>query len=346
LDVSLQKDDPARFARQAAELEEMSFDAAFSVETAHDPFLPLAVAAGVTSRMGLGTGIAVAFARNPMTVAVLGSDLHRLTEGRFILGLGSQIKAHITRRFSMPWSQPAARMREFVTAVRSIWACWDNGAPLSFNGDFYNYSLMSPKFNPGPNPFGAPRVFISAVGPEMIRAATAVADGMFVHGFTTPRYLAEITRPAVLSGLDEADRSRNSFELSQPIFVITGSAESIAKQTDDVRRQIAFYGSTPAYRPVLAHHGWGDLADRLNDGSKRGDWEAMAASIDDEVVHTFAIVAKPQDVATEIVRRYAGLLDRVQLTVDSIDDGPMWRTINHAIRHQLSSVAGGVTSSP
>lgn len=299
----------------ARQLEEVGYDGAWSGEVSHDPFIPLGVAALATSQMQLGTSIAVAFARNPMTMAYLANDLQAASRGRFILGLGSQVKAHITRRFSMPWGRPVQQMREYILALRSIWACWNEGQPLIVTGDYYHHTLMSATFRPGPNPYGPPRVFLAAVGTAMTRVAGEVADGLVTHGFTTERYLREVTLPALAEGIGQGKRSRDDVEVACPGFVVLddGSAD-FARRVADTRRQIAFYGSTPAYRPVLALHGWESLADRLHELSvtkDEGRWAAMGELIDDEVLNTFAVLGRPHEAADELRRRYADIVDRV-----------------------------------
>lgn len=299
-------------AVQAAQLEAQGYDGAFSAEIDHDPFLPLALAAGTTSHIELGTGIAVAFARSPMTVANIGYDLQLLSQGRFILGLGSQIQPHITKRFSMPWSQPAARMREFILAVRAIWSSWNEGVPLRFKGEFYRHTLMTPMFDPGPNPFGTPKVFLAAVGPVMTEVAGEVADGLVAHAFTTPSYFRDVTDPAIARGLARGGRSRAGFEVTIPVFIVAGRDDrELADRARATRQQLAFYGSTPAYKPVLEHHGWGSLSEQLNAASKRGEWEQMAELITDEVLHEFAVVGPPESIAPQIQARYGGLIDRL-----------------------------------
>lgn len=298
-------------ARLAQAQEGQGMDGLWSAEGGHDPFFPLLLAAQATERIELGTGIAVAFARNPMTTAYTANDLQLASEGRFILGLGSQIKAHIERRFSMDWSHPAPRMREFILAMRAIWDAWNNGSKLAFDGRFYRHTLMTPFFAPQPNPHGAPKVFLAAVGEHMTEVAGEVCDGLLVHPFTTERYLREVTLPAVERGLAKAGRSREDFELSYSAFVISGTDEEAAKSADLVRRQVSFYGSTPAYRPVLELHGWGDLQTELNALSKQGGWDKMSTLIDDEMIDTFAVVAPTERVADSVVQRFSGALDRV-----------------------------------
>jgi len=317
----------------ARKLEDAGYDGAWTAETNHDPFLPHVLAATATERLELGTGIAVAFARNPMTLAQTAWDLQALSKGRFLLGLGSQIKPHITKRFSMPWSHPAARMRELVLAMRAIWDAWEGGSRLDFRGDFYTHTLMTPFFDPGPNPAGLPRVFLAAVGDRMTQVAGEVCDGMLCHGFTTASYLQDKTLPALETGLAASGRARADLELSLPAFVVTGTTEEeLEASAVGVRRQIAFYGSTPAYRPVLEHHGWGDLQDELNRLSKQGEWEAMGERIEDEVLEAFAVVAEPDRLAAGLLERYAGLVDRISFYAPYERDPDTWLPVVEALK--------------
>lgn len=315
----------------AARKESSGFDGLWNDETAHDPFLPLVLAAEATTRVELGTSIAVAFARSPMTLAMTANDLQHASGGRFILGLGSQIKAHVERRFSMPWSRPALRMREYVLALQAIWGSWNEGETLDFRGDFYAHTLMTPFFDPGPNPFGPPKVFIAAVGPRMTAVAGEVADGLLLHSFTTERYLREATLPALTSGLQASGRTRDTFEIAYSAFVVTGVDEDeVAKAARAMRDQIAFYGSTAAYRPVLALHGWDDLHVELNALSKsdRSDrWKAMGGLIDDEILSTFAVVAEPSRVAAMLRDRYGGAVDRISFYTPYWSDRHDWTPI-------------------
>lgn len=305
----------------AKRLESLGYQGAVTAETAHDPFFPLLLAAGETQRIELVTSIAVAFSRTPMNLANIGHDLNSFSRGRFVLGLGSQIRPHITKRFSMPWSKPAARMREFISAMRAIWDCWHNGTPLSFQGDFYTHSLMTPMFTPADTEYGAPRVFLAAVGPLMTEVAGEVADGVIVHAFTTEKYLREVTLPAVEKGLARAGRSRGDFEVSFPCFVVTGDTEEkFAAARQAVRKQIAFYGSTPAYAPVLGLHGWGDLQPELNKLSKQGKWDEMATLVTDDILGEFAVVAEVDDVVDKFMGRYGSLVDRTMMTLPARDD--------------------------
>lgn len=299
--------------------ESYGLDGLWSAETGHDPFMPLLLAALATERVELGTGIAVALARNPMITAAQANDIQLASRGRFILGLGSQIKPHVEKRFSMPWSHPAARMREFVLALRAIWDCWNNDTLLDFRGDFYTHTLMTPFFSPGPNPHGPPKVFLAAVGTRMAEVAGEVGDGMLVHPFTTERYLKEVTLPAVERGLARAGRRRDTYELSSTVFVVTGNEAEREAAASMIRGQIAFYGSTPAYRGVLELHGWGELQNELNALSKQGRWSDMAALVTDDILGTFAIVADLDQVAGRIMERF-GVVQRVGFYLPVSDD--------------------------
>ena len=304
LDAALFTTDLLACEARAAELEAQGFAAAWSVEGQHDPFLPLALAARSTTRLELGTAIAVAFARNPMTCAQIAWDLQSLSRGRFILGLGSQIKPHIEKRFSQPWSRPAARMREFVQAVRAIWSRWNGAGPLDFRGEFYTHTLMTPFFDPGPNPFGDPRIFLAGVGPRMVEVCGEVGDGFFVHPFHSREYLLAETLPALERGLARVGRKRSAFEVScQTIVALGASAAQIGRARDLARGQISFYGSTPAYRGVLEYHGREALQPRLNRLSKQGEWGEMAKQIDDELFDLVAVSGAPGEVARRLRER-------------------------------------------
>ena len=303
--------DLEKVGAQARELEEMGYSGIQSAETGHDPFLPLAFAAQTTSRVDLTTGIAVAFARSPMTLANIGHDLNAASRGRFVLGLGSQIRPHITKRFSMPWSHPAARMREFILAMRAIWANWHEGEPLQFTGKFYTHTLMTPFFTPTNTEYGPPRVTLAAVGPLMTEVAGEVADGMIVHAFTTENYLRETTLPALERGFAKAGKKREDFEISYPCFVVTGRDEQELDQAKQAaRQQIAFYGSTPAYKPVLDSIGAGELQGDLNAMSKQGRWQEMGGLITDDMLGAFAVVEEPANIARNFKARYGDLVDR------------------------------------
>jgi probable F420-dependent oxidoreductase len=301
-----------RVAEAAGTLERRGYDGCWTAEINHDPFLPLVLAAEHTTRIELGTSIAVAFARNPMTVANVGWDLQEYSGGRFILGLGSQVQAHIEKRFSMPWGQPVKRMREFVLALHAIWSCWRDGTKLSFEGDFYTHKIMTPMFTPEPQPHPFPKVFVAAVGEAMTEMCGEVADGVLAHAFTTKRYFEEVTIPALMRGIDRSGRQRSEVQLSAPMFVVTGDTkEQLTAASAGTRKQIAFYGSTPAYRKVLELHGWGDLHTELHRLSLQGEWDAMGALIDDEMLEAFAVVAPLDTVASKIRERCDGVIDRV-----------------------------------
>ncbi|WIM89586.1 LLM class F420-dependent oxidoreductase [Candidatus Mycobacterium wuenschmannii] len=305
--------DLARVPELVGELETQGYDACWTGEINHDPFLPLLLAAEHTSRLEIGTSIAVAFARSPMTVANIGWDLQTYSQGRFIMGLGTQIKPHIEKRFSMPWSRPVARMREYVLALQAIWSAWNDGTKLRFEGEFYTHKLMTPMFTPEPQvSWVAPPIFIAAVGEAMTEMCGEVADGLLAHAFTTRQYLHEVTLPAVESGLQRSGRNRSAFQVACPVFVVTGLQESeLDAAAVGVRKQIAFYGSTPAYRKVLALHGWGEVADELHRLSLQGEWDAMATLVDDDILRAFAVVATVDKLAVAIKQRCDGVIDRV-----------------------------------
>lgn len=289
------------------------FDGVFSADTAHEPFLPLAAAMQAVPEMDYGTAIAVAFARSPMVVAQTAWDLASLSGGRFMLGLGSQIRPHIVRRFSMPWDSPGPRMREYLAAVRAIWNTFQHGTALSFQGDFYQFSLMTPFFNAGPIDTPDVPIYLAGVGPYMTKLAGEVADGLHAHPFHTVRYLDEVVQPAIDAGAALAGRTACVVERVCPIMVITGhSEEQISDAREAVRQQIAFYASTPAYRSILDLHDW-DFGERLTALSKRGDWDALAGVIPDEVVEAVAVVAPVAELGAALRERYSGRLDRIGL---------------------------------
>ncbi|WP_042386637.1 TIGR03617 family F420-dependent LLM class oxidoreductase [Streptacidiphilus melanogenes] len=295
----------------AVAAEAAGYDGFAVSETRHDAFTSLALAARATERIALRSAIAVAFARNPMTVATLANDVQLISGGRFQLGLGSQVQAHIERRFAMPWSRPAARMEEFVRAVRAIWAAWAGEGRLFFKGEFYRHTLMTEFFDPGPNPHGTPPILLAAVGERMTEVAGRVADGLLCHAFTTPAYLHERTLPALRAARGGA---LDDFTVClQPMAVLGADEIARADAERAVRGQIAFYASTPAYRPVLDQHGWGELADRLHLLSRRGAWEEMASQIPDDVLTAFAVGGTPAEVAAALTARFGGAVDRVSL---------------------------------
>jgi probable F420-dependent oxidoreductase len=316
---------------QAKEVEAAGYSGAWTAETSHDPFFPLLLAAEHTETLELGTSIAVAFARNPMTLANIGWDLQAFSKGRFILGLGSQIKPHITKRFSMEWSHPAPRMREMIMAIRAIWDTWENGSPLAFRGDFYTHTLMTPFFTPDRADlagFGVPKIFLAGVGELMTEVAGEVCDGFICHGFTTEKYLREVTIPALARGRAKAGKTLDGFEIIGPSFVVTGSNEDeMAAAAAGTRQQIAFYGSTPAYKGVLDIHGWGGLQDELNSLSKQGKWVEMGNLIDDEILNTFAVVGEPETIAPELHQRYGDVIQRISFYAPYKTDPDRWSKV-------------------
>jgi len=314
----------AATAEAVSSARERGYDGWFVSETVHDPFLAAAIAGTVSGQMQVGTAIAVAFPRSPMHVAYAAHDLQALTGGRFVLGLGSQIKPHIVKRFSAEWSKPAARMREYVLALRAIWESWRTGARLDFRGEFTSHTLMTPFFTPEDHGFGDPSVWLAAVGPLMTRVTGEVADGLLAHAFTTPRYLEEVTLPNLEQGATAAGRQRAELEVVLPAFVVTGRTEQErAASETTVRGQLSFYGSTPAYKSVLELHGWGELHDRLHRASVEQRWQEMPAMIPDEVLETFAVVAAPDEVGAVVRERYQGLADRVSLSSAQLDDAAL-----------------------
>ncbi|MDG2272810.1 MAG: TIGR03617 family F420-dependent LLM class oxidoreductase [Halioglobus sp.] len=304
-----------------AELEQRGYNAAFSAEINSDPFFPLVLAAEHSNAIALTTSISVAFARNPMTMANLAWDLNQYSKGRFTAGLGSQIKPHITRRFSMPWSKPAARMREFILAMQAIWDCWETGKKLEFNGEFYQHNLMTPMFTPSRTTYGAPGVNLAAVGPLMTEAAAEVANGVIAHGFTTLQYLQQVTLPAVQRGLEKSGRTREEFDISLPVMVVTGATkEAFEASKAAVKGQLGFYASTPAYKPVLEVHGWGDLQTEANQLTREGRWQEMGALITDDILNAFALVSENiEQVPALLNERYGGLVDTWMCTVETGD---------------------------
>ena len=319
-------------AEQARRLEADGYAGGVSAEMGHDPFFPLVLAAQATERLEVATGVAIAFARTPMTLAMIANDVQLAAKGRFSLGIGSQIKPHIERRFSMPWSHPAARMREFVLAMRAIWSAWNTGDKLDFRGEFYTHTLMTPFFSPGPSPYGPPKVMMAAVGDRMTEVAGEVADGMILHPFTTERYVREVTIPGLQRGFAAAGKTRADFTLALPLFVVTGTTDDEwAGARKGTREQIAFYGSTPGYHGVLRLHGWEDVGTELNQLSRRGEWVAMGELITDEMLETFAVVAPPDDLAGAIVARYGDVLDRVSFDTPYASDPAIWTPLVAAL---------------
>ncbi len=321
-------EDPREAGPLFQRLEELGYDGAFSFEAKHDPFLPLVLAAGSTERLRLGTAIAIAFARSPMNLANLAYGLQVISGGRFVLGLGSQVRPHIESRFSMPWSKPAARMREMVRAIRAIFARWEGRAELHFEGEFYRHTLMIPAFDPGPNPFGPPPIYTGGFGPLMTEVAGEVADGFFAHPFSTRKSLLKNTLPALERGLAKSGRSRTDLDVICATLTVTADREpEFERVKEAARKQLAFYGSTPAYRPTLDCHGWDALHRDLNRMSKEGKWDEMAELIDDENLETLAVVGPRNEIAGKLLERLDGIADGVSLTHNRAPDPSQWADV-------------------
>lgn len=293
----------------ARSAEALGFHALWSTETQHDPFLPLGIAAEHTQRIHLGTAIAVAFVRSPTVLAHTAWDLADASRGRFILGLGTQVKAHVERRFGMPWpDSPAGKLRDLIHAMRAVWRSWQEGAPLDHHGAYHTLTLMTPFFSPAPIEHPSIPVYIAGVNPALCRLAGEAADGFIAHPYHSAEYLRQVVRPEIDAGAERAGRAPSDIQLSVTVLAATDDAEA-----GFVRSQIAFYASTPTYRPVMAHHGWGEVADRLRALSRQMAWGEMPSLITDEMLSTFAMVAPEEKLAERLLQRYAGLADRVSL---------------------------------
>lgn len=301
-------------AAAAKAAEDAGFDGVFTFEGPHTPFFPLVAAAGATSRVTLWTGVAIALARNPMIVASESHDLQVASGGRFLLGLGPQVRTHVEKRFGAPAVRPTARMRDFVGALRAIWACWNDDKPLRYEGEFYRHTLMTPMFHPGASPHGPPPVLLAGVGPAMTRVAAEVADGIVLHPFHTRRSLEQVTLPAIAEGLEHASRDRSSFRVVVQVLAVTGTDERTYQAAREATRaQIAFYASTPAYAGVLRAEGAESLQAELRELSKQTRWSEMAALIDDALLDRIAICGEPTAVGREIAARYGAIAARVAL---------------------------------
>ncbi len=314
LDIGMLTHDLKTLPDYARKVEALGYDCLWSAETQHDPFLPLAVAATVTSSIKLGTNIATVFSRSPMIAAMISWDLQKASGGRFMLGLGSQVKAHNERRFSVKYESPGPKMAEAVRAIRAIWDCWQNGSKLNFKGQFYTFDVMTPFFNPGPIEQPKIPIMIAAVNPYMCGVAGEFCDGMHVHPFNSPKYLREVVHPTVEAGLKKSGRSRKDFTYATASFVVVGDTEKERREQElTVKQQIAFYASTRTYQPVLDVHGWGGLTAQLHKKSVEGDWQGMAGLITDEMLDTYAVTAPYDKLHDKIMERYKGLLDRTSL---------------------------------
>ncbi len=329
IDVVILVPDLLEIPKIARVAEDIGFDALWTSETQHDSFLPLAIAAEHTSRIELGTSIAVAFSRSPTVLAHIAWDLAKASRGRFILGLGTQVKAHIERRFGMTWESPAPKLREMVLALRAIWSAWQGDGKINFRGEFYKITLMTPFFNPGPIEYPDVPIYIAGVNEHLCRVAGELCQGFHVHPFHTTKYIREIVLPNIERGAKQANRMRSDVRLSSAIFVVMKDAEREA-----AREQISFYASTPTYRTVLDVHGWGEVGEKLSALAARGRWNEMPTLITDEILNEIAIVAPPDEIPARIQSRYTGLLDRISFYAPfTPEDAPRWREMIQAFKN-------------
>ncbi|MEE8396181.1 MAG: TIGR03617 family F420-dependent LLM class oxidoreductase [bacterium] len=322
-DVQLTTYDLAKLPASARRLERMGFDGLWSWETDRNPYIPLAFAATATEKITLGTNIALAFPRTPMITAMAAWDIQRASAGRFLLGLGTQVRAHNERRLSAPSDSPAERVKEMIQCIRAIWDTFQNGTRPDFEGRFYQFRLITPFFNPGPIDHPRIPIFLAGVKARMCRTAGEVADGFHVHPFHSARYLREVVRPNLEEGAKKAGRALADLELFSPVFTVSGETEAERTAAEaTVREQIAFYSSTPNYRDVLELHGWRATGEELSQMARRGEWAQMAGKISDEMLDTFAVAAPPTKLAAALRERYEGLVDRISLYVGIPDEGP------------------------
>ena len=309
--------------------ESLGFAGLWTSETKHDSFLPLAVAANNTKRLDLGTSIAIAFSRSPMTMAQISWDLQELSDGRFILGLGTQVKAHIERRFSMPWDRPAARLEDYILALRAIWRSFQTKEPLDYKGEFYQHTLLTPFFNPGPIEHPEIPIYVAGVNTRLARLAGELCDGFHIHPFHTPEYVRQIVKPAIKEGAESKNRNPEEIKLATSVFVITGETEEdVEEQREKMRAQTAFYASTPSYRVVLEAHGWEEVGEELGKLARDKKWDEMPNLITDEMLRTFAVEATLDEVGPALRERYEGLMDRVALYVPFVpgEKDDFWQT--------------------
>lgn len=296
----------------AHRLEQLGVDGAFTFEGPHDVFSPLILAAGTTTTLGLATNVAIAFPRNPVQLAHQAYDLQLLSGGRFTLGLGSQVRAQVEKRYGASFDRPIARMREMVGALRAIFATWETQERLDFRGEFWSHTLMPPLFNPGPNPYGPPAIGLGGLGPQMLRLAAEVGDAVFVMPFNTAGHFVERSLPAIEEGLARGGRERSTLTVTGEVIVCCGrNEEEMEAARIAARWLVAFYASTPAYRPVLESEGWEALQPELNVLSKSGRWDEMPGLIDDTMLAALAAVGSPREVAADITGRFGGHVDRV-----------------------------------
>ena len=312
----LQSRDLTSVASEAAWAESMGYDSISSNETAHDSFLPLALAATSTSHVQLETHVAIAFPRSPMTTAYTAHDLHKLSNGRLRLGLGTQVKGHIERRFSTTWTSPGPRLREYVQALRKIWECWETGIPLDYKGKYYQFSLMTPFFNPGSSGLDMPLIFTAAVNPYNCSVAGEISDGLLLHSLTSPEYISKIVKPGLQKGSIKAERDPSEIILGGGGFIITGPNQaSLEKQKEEIRRRISFYSSTRTYFPVLETHDLQEVGERLHKLSVEGRWDDMPNLVTDDMLGIFAIIGLYDEIAPKFRERYGNLLDEVTFSM-------------------------------
>jgi probable F420-dependent oxidoreductase len=322
-----------RMDRTARAAEDLGFAGLWTSETKHDAFLPLAIAANATDGIELGTSVAIAFSRSPMETAQTAWDLQSLSDGRFILGLGTQVRAHVERRFSMPFGRPAARLREYILALRAIWESFQTEGPLKFEGEFYRHTLMTPFFNPGPVSHPEIPVYIAGVNTKLAHLAGELCDGFHVHPFHSPEYLRRTVKPAIAEGAQEANRPAEDVELATSVFIVPGGADAEG-QRESVRAQISFYASTPTYRTVLEAHGWEPVGERLGALAREKKWREMPALVTDEMLGAFVVEAAPEELGPALVERYSGLVDRVSLYLPLVpgERDDFWRKVVGSVR--------------
>ncbi len=332
IDAELAVGSPAEVPGLARKAEAYGFDCLWVNETKHDPFVQLSLAAGTTSKMGLGTSIALAFTRSPTSLAYAAWDLQSVSEGRLILGLGSQVKGHIERRFGMKWEAPAPKMKEVVLALRAIWESWEKGTKLDFRGRYFHLDLMTPFFNPGPIDHPSIPVYVAAVNDGMCRAAGAVADGVHVHPLHTVRYLREAIRPALEAGAAKTSRKAGGVTVAASLFAAVGeTSQEVEKAREALRQQIAFYASTRSYRKVMELHGWGDVCDRLHALSLKGEWRRMGSEVGEEMLSEFVVEGSWGEIGAIVKKRYGELVDRVRMYLP-FDGDEKWRTLVQSFR--------------
>jgi len=315
-------------AEEARRLSAIGYDGVYTLEGNSDPFLPLVIVSEHCPELDIATGIAVALPRNPSHIAYQAWDLQKFSKGKFILGIGPQIKAHNEKRFGVPFNRPAARMREYILAVKAFFDCWQDGSRLDFQGEFFQHTLMTPMFNAGPNPYGKPPITLGAMGPKMSQVAGEVADGLIVHPFNTLPFLLEQQLPVVRKGIADSGRSDKDFIFQVGTMVVTGANEEEYQAADkSLRSLLAFYGSTPAYIPPMEAVGYADLQPRLNKLSKEGKWDQMSALIDDEFLNHFAVCAEPGDVAQQVFNKYGDFADRLSIYAPYQSSAGVWEQI-------------------